>query len=288
MNFPRYWIRVDVPLYSAEGRPGQAMCWGWSDSSLADAEAQARARAERLAQALRAGSRPNRYLYADRPLREEVLDEMRDGSNRRLAIVSRNSYGCRVLNTANVMFVDVDLPEEQPRTGGSLLGRLFGKPAPAPAAPPAETAALARVESFLRENPQLGARLYRTKAGLRYLFTHGPADPAANTTIQIMNALGADPLYTRLCQAQKSFRARLTPKPWRCGLRAARVRWPWPDSQAEARFRAWEANYQRASAGYATCRLLQVLGREARSPEITAIVELHDRLTQATSALPLA
>ena len=35
---------------------------------------------------------------------------------------------------------------------------------------------------------------------------------------QVFDTLGADPPYRRLCRTQKCFLARLTPKPWRCGV----------------------------------------------------------------------
>ena len=55
-----------------------------------------------------------------------------------------------------------------------------------------------------------------------------------------------NPLYRRLCRTQKWFRARLTPKPWRCGFENPPCRWPWPDGRAEARYKDWETRYKKA------------------------------------------
>ncbi len=55
--------------------------------------------------------------YLDRPMREPVLREVKKDNGELAAVVTRNSYGCLVLNTARVMFVDVDLPELKPEGG---------------------------------------------------------------------------------------------------------------------------------------------------------------------------
>ncbi len=52
---------------------------------------------------------PRAYAYGDRPLREEIVRSVA-GDGERAAVVTRNSFGCLVLNTAGVLFVDVDLP----------------------------------------------------------------------------------------------------------------------------------------------------------------------------------
>src|SRR5262245_9298698 len=104
MHFPRFWTTA---------RRGGVSAWGWSDESPAHAEAKAAERLSRiLARLARGGRAPvQRYGYPDRPMREEVLGEFRTPSNVLRAAVTRNSYGCRVLNTADLMIVDVDAPE---------------------------------------------------------------------------------------------------------------------------------------------------------------------------------
>src|SRR5205814_5995494 len=64
--------------------------------------------------------------YPDRPFREQVLQQMKTSSGDVAAVVTRNSYGCLVLNTSQIMFVDVDLPE--PKVPRGLFSRLLGKP----------------------------------------------------------------------------------------------------------------------------------------------------------------
>jgi hypothetical protein len=58
---------------------------------------------------------PERYAFADRPIREEILRELRDPWGASEAIVTRNGYGAEVLNTARLLFADIDDP---PRSFG--------------------------------------------------------------------------------------------------------------------------------------------------------------------------
>jgi len=155
MNFPPFW---------AKGTCDDFSCWRWSHRSREEALALANEAAQKLADRFRAGDIPTHgYGYPDRPLREPVLREIKNGAGEAVAVVTRNSYGSLVLNTARVMFVDVDLPEPNP--SGGLLKRLFGKPDVRPAADPANDA-IARTEMWARKNPDWGWRIYRTRAGL--------------------------------------------------------------------------------------------------------------------------
>jgi len=272
MNFPKFW---------AKASNGGLTCWRWSNTSLEDAQRLANQALQQLADRVRISGWPTqRYGYADRPLREPVLQELAD------AVVTRNAYGCRVLNTAQVLFVDIDLPEPKPASGG-LFKKLFGKPERGNEPSP-EATTLARIESWTRNKSNWGWRVYRTRAGLRLLATHALFQPGAPETDVVFEELGSDPLYRRLCRAQKSFRARLTPKPWRCGLRPPEVRWPWTDPKAEAKFTSWEQRYLAASRNYATCALVKTLGNAQIHSAVAPLVSLHDEITRVGTSLPLA
>ncbi|MBN2475307.1 MAG: hypothetical protein JXB62_11900 [Pirellulales bacterium] len=294
MRIPRYWAKGSA----ASGMPvthpatGEAMeafsCWGWSDVSVDEAQQRGRQRAAALAEMIRRGTRPDRYLYGDRPMREQILDQWNREDATTFAAVTLNGYGCQVLNTASVMFVDVDLPEVPAMSAFvGRLKRLLGNRGPSPRQQQASDA-LARVQEMIRADPRCGVRVYRTRGGLRYLLTHAHADPGAETTLRAMEVLGADPLYVRLCQVQECFRARLTPKPWRCGTQALRVRYPWQDPKAERAARDWIDAYSRKAERYATCLLIEQFGSTEMDEEIARVVEFHDAITKARSGLELA
>jgi hypothetical protein len=278
MNFPQFW---------ALGKSGNFFCWRWSNQSLAEAQSLANQAAQQLADRFRSGgfSTKKGGYYPDRPFREQVIQEIKSGAGELTAVVTRNSFGCQVLNTTRVMFVDIDLPEPKPP---GFFKRLFGKPDLAPSDNHHQNGAMANIETWTRNHPEWGWRVYRTRAGLRLLATQGLVDADSGETDKVFDALGTDPLYRKLCQSQKCFRARLTPKPWRCGIRTKPRRWPWLDAREEKRFQKWEAQYQSFSASWATCELISQIGNVMIHPDVQSIVNLHDDATRVGSKLPLA
>jgi hypothetical protein len=278
MNFPKYWAR---------GRSGDFFAWRWSSQSLAEAQALANQVAQQLAERFQAGGfQPHQGgYYPNRPFREQVLQEFKNLAGETTAVVTRNSYGCLVLNTARVMFVDIDLPEPKPTNG--FFQKLFGKPKPAlPTV--TQDGALAAIENWTRSHPDWGWRIYRTRAGLRLLATQGPVEADSSTAEEVLMALGSDPLYQKLCKTQKCFRARLTPKPWRCGIQSRPERWPWLDARAESKFQKWEKLYQSYIFNWATCELLRQIGNPTVHPEVQPIIKFHDEATRVASKLQLA
>ena len=277
MNFPQFWAR---------GQSGDFFCWRWSSQSLAEAQSLASQAAQQLSDRFRAGDYPPKHggYYPDRPFREQIMQEIKNGLSEAAAVVTRNSYGCLVLNTARAMFVDIDLPEPKPP---GLFKRLFGKPDPAPS-DNSQSEAMTRIENWTRNHPAWGWRIYRTRAGLRLLATQGLVDADSDVAAGVFEALGADPLYRKLCKTQKCFRARLTPKPWRCGIRSKPERWPWLDAKAEKRFQKWEAQYLSYSTNWATCEFIRHIGNPDVHPDVQSILKLHDGPTRATSKLQLA
>ena len=228
-----------------------------------------------------------RYGYPDRPMREEVLRAFRDADGKLKAAVSRNSYGCLVLNTAAALFVDIDSPESKE---SSFLAGLFGFRRPDKKGKPETFEVTVRdaIRRWLNGHKEWGWRAYQTRAGIRLLATHQPVTPEDPATRDAFQHFGADPLYQKLCANQKCFRARLTPKPWRCGVDKPRIRWPWRDAAAEAAFHNWERSYQAAAAKHATCRLLGQFGNPTVHAELHELVEFHDQATRITTVLPLA
>jgi hypothetical protein len=233
------------------------------------------------------GTRVGGY-YPRAPLREPILDELILDGEQALA-VTRNRYGAEVLNTDRVLIADVDLPELRDPAGG-LLRRLFRRRTAEgrPLEPPEVVERLAAIGAWAAANPGRGGIVYRTASGLR-VFVTGVEDPTTSARGgQILAELGADPIYRELCRAHGTFRARLTPKPWRLrGMRAPLGRWPYPDSAAEMRFQRWLARYEAAVRGYAVCRLLDAYGPAPSSLD-EQILRRHDERTGVHPNLPLA
>lgn len=151
----------------------------------------------------------------------------------------------------------------------------------------AECLAAEPVWEFGRRHPELGVRVYRTAAGLRVLVTGADAPPSSERARQLLTELGSDPLYVELCATHGSYRARLTPKPFRIGLRALDVSWPCADEAAERRYLRWVDDYEAQVWDHATCRLISASG-PVPGPDEQRLVEVHDEATRVGHRLPLA
>ncbi len=294
MNIPKYWAKREASIEDVNGKEFSFSCWQWSNSSASEAFQRADTRLNELAQKAAMGARLNRYSYGDRAMREETTQSITNSDLREVAVVTRNAYGALVLNTANAMFIDIDFPEKKeaaPSVGGGLLRLFGGKPkTPPPAAPTLspEDIGVQAVTAWAAQNPRVGLRVYRTFGGLRCLITNALCDPTASDTLSVLQSLNSDPLYIRLCRQQQCFRARLTPKHWRCGVRPPPSRWPWSNPKEEARYRQWQRGYEATSAGFATCRLVKVIGPGEIHPDIAPILALHDQLACPGTQWPLA
>lgn len=285
MKIPRYWKKGEVTVKDEEGKEVKFACYGWSENNLAEAEERGKERAQKVAERYLQGDDRDFYQYSDRQLREEILDEIKSTDGRVLALITRNAYGCHVLNCAGAMFVDIDIP---PQSTGlvALIKSIFGVKNLTRS--DKEKQSIEILRNLAKIDASFGARVYRTSAGLRYLLTHAVVNPSDQSTISAMESLGSDELYIKLCKAQDCFRARLTPKPWRCGLKQPVVRYPWTDDGLKDAFLKWEGQYNESAEKYATCQLVEVVGNENMHPEIAPIVELHDRCTKVSVSLPLA
>jgi hypothetical protein len=289
MLIPRVWVHVERELPWPDGSRNTVLVWGWAERDRGEAEQRALERIERIAARLLRGDEiPWSYGYPASPPREEITRELPARDGRPAAIVTRNRYGCLVLNTARVLFADVDLERPPPVRG--WIARLFGAKR-LPAAPvPDEAETLARIRTGLaKAGDGSSFRIYRTAGGFRVLATDPPFEPGSDASERIMQAIGTDLAFVRLCRSQQSFRARLTPKPHRCGLGGAPGTFPREDAATRKAFESWLAEYDRLARGHATCRLVEKLGSERTHEEAAPLVQLHDEATRVALAdLPLA
>ena len=300
--------------------------FGWSDAGQAEAQSSAEARVreafDRIAAGEKFARREPKIPYngaAGVPIREEIVGRHGD------AVVTRNGYGARCLNTPNVLFADVDFAAGPSSgryfwvgvtlllaaavlgwtqrswgagLGGAALAQLLLRPFAGGlhvltlrVAGDEERRSRGRIEQFALTHPDWHLRLYRTPAGYRVLAMHRTFDPGEPAVAECFQALGADPVYARMCSNQRCFRARVSPKPWRVGIGAhMRPRpgvWPVRPERLPERAR-WIDEYERAAHNHAACRFVAALGAAAVDPAAAAVQAVHDELCRATGGLPIA
>ena len=285
MELPRYWAKSSQPY--SDQRRGDILvcCWRWSASSLSDARRDAEHAVRAMVDRLQAGEWfPSAYDYGAKPLREELLQELRDRRGEVVSAVTRNYYGAKVLNTAEVMFADID---KKSSGLGSILGSAFralfgGK------AQKSEHQQLDSVKEWAAQDSRRSMRIYQTHSGYRLLLTHEKFDPSSEGAVEMLNSFGSDPLYVRLCRSQSCFRARLSPKHWRIRVSAPPNRFPWENAQEEARYREWLYRYEQEAQQFAVCRFLESIGHSVRDDAIAQVVDLHDRDCQVHAEKQLA
>lgn len=279
MNIPKIWVKAQREIRGKRG-PMQLIAWGWSVDDRGEAQRLASEKLERMVRRVEQGEELSRgYAYGARPMREEIVQELHTRSGEIAGVVTRNSYGALILNTSQVMFVDIDLPKEG---FAQRLGRLFGRRRSV------EAETLERVRAGLREVSSAVFRIYRTAAGFRLMATDRLFQPGSSESDRIMQAVAADPAFVKLCRIQESFRARLTPKPWRCGLRLPPGHHPREDGFEREKFAAWLAKYEQNIASKSTCRLLDEVGSGWVHEQVEPILKLHDDSTKASTSLALA
>ncbi|HEX7349504.1 hypothetical protein [Brachybacterium sp.] len=306
---PRHWATARETVTFPGGQEWAMTAHGASDLSPEDAQRDAR---EHLRRMVAAGG-PDRGKDSDveyyplRRLPEELLDELHGPDGTLVAAITRNRYGSAVLNTEAVLISDVDLvePSSQDRVkpgGGGVLSRLFGggrgeeltEQQQDPDAFGLRSAGrrgdhhertLALIEDFRARHPELGVRSYRTRNGFRLLVTGTGAGPSSERARDLMGQVRSDELYMILCRVHDTYRARLTPKPWR--IEVDRFEDLGTRTAADEAHRAWVERYRQASERVAVCRLLEVSG-PAPSTEEQQIIDLHDRATRPESGLRLA
>jgi hypothetical protein len=285
MKIARHWIKGRAEALLESGETITVGSWGWSEASREEALQRAAQAARRAARRIEAGEPlPHGYGYSDRPPREEIIEELKRDAEETHAVITRNSYGCLVLNTDELMFIDVDIPPES--SSAALVRRiksLFGGEADSP-----ETRIRKKVAEVAALNSDYTIRLYRTYAGFRCAVVNKTIAPGSTESRRLLDAFGADPLYVKLCHNQQSYRARLTPKYWRCGAHRPPARFPWETKEQEQRYRNWERQYAELTRGFATCRLITQFGTREGDASLMSLIDLHDRFTKAYTELKLA
>ena len=265
MKIYKHWtVETYTALYGRD--QVQFICYGGSNVSLEDARAQADKKAERIKLKI-AGKRYQVENY-EVEIREELLREINPQN-----AITRNRYGAQVLNSENLLILDID----KPKSGGILS--LFKKDSRSP------KEQIFDMVSELAETkyPHYTFRLYETYQGARVIVLGEDFNPNSLYTEAMMNDFHCDPLYTRLCIKQHCFRARLTPKPARMKLPNFKV--PYPRQAGDDEFQSWLAEYESLSRGYSVCKLVKQIGSGSYTNDV---VRLHDEMTGIGYPQPLA
>ncbi len=259
MNIFKYW-KLEKQTILIDGEPKDISCYGGSNVSLEDASRNA---FEKIA-LIQRKIEGEQDVFEDYEveIREEILDTVDEG-----AVITRNRYGASVLNAERLLILDIDKPKLS-------LGDLFKRRD--------SQQAKAKIFEMVRKqaaNPKyagLGFRVYETFQGARVIVLGRDFDARDPATVRLMQDFNSDPLYTLLCQRQRCFRARLSPKPSRMKIRGRRVKFPRPEADPD--LERWLADYERTSYDFGTCKFVEQVG--AALP-VTEVVRLHDELTKA-------
>jgi len=267
MEIPQFWVRVQGEAETPDDAQRAMMAWGWSTIGVDQARVVAAERLQRLLDRVKQGAElPKHYAYGSRPMREQILEQIPAGGNDPIAMLTRNGYGSVVLNTARLLFMDVDVPENKPASAPAVLETL---------------------RAALRDDAAT-FRIYRTAAGYRAMAINREFTPVAEDTNQLLRRCGADPAFVQLCRVQKCFRARLTPKPWRSNYPAPPGDFPRETPQERQQFEQWVKGYDAACRGFATCRFLETVGSGSSLSLLEPVIRIHDNATRCQENLPLA
>ncbi|HEY0893276.1 MAG TPA: hypothetical protein VGE32_09490, partial [Cellvibrio sp.] len=269
MKFAKYWSEVSVAVDEAIFGVNKLSAWGASNETQAQAGINALERATRLGQLISRGVDALReYEYWNGYIREEVLDEITNADGRVLAVLTRNSYGAIILNTESVLFGDIDIVEPGLLT---KLFQVFGK------TKKDKAFYISKIEQYQKQNSMYTIKVYETFAGLRVVVTNQVFENYSAPAKAIFSALGADPLYVRLCEAQSCFRARLTPKPWRIKIDRPASRFPRQEQSEINEFANWVQHYEDASKSVSTVKLVSVFGKDFEHPDVARVLAVHDQ-----------
>lgn len=259
MKIYKYWTteKQKIPI---DGQVQEITCCGGSNVSIEDARVKAREKAEKIQRKI-AGEKHLFDRY-EAEIREELLRIIDDHS-----AITRNRYGAQVLNTENMMILDIDKPKVT--SGG--LGGLFKKK---DTRPPKEQIFEMVRNLATSKYRDYGFRLYETFQGARVIVLGRDFDPRSDDTKKMMDEFNCDPLYTMLCVKQGCYRARLTPKPYRIKMRGYKVKFPREGDESE--FQRWLSEYEAVSRDFTVCKLIEQMGT---SQYVNDVVRLHDEIT---------
>jgi hypothetical protein len=262
MKLFRHWVKIQEEI-KVNGVNQKIATFGGSNISPDDAARRAREKISVIQRKIEGDKSAFEDYQVE--IREEIVAEL-DAKN----IITRNRYGALVLNSENILMIDID-------DAVYSLFDLFKARADK------KQKILEMIDKKSAAYRGLIFRVYETSNGFRVLVLGRDFSAKSHEADSIMKDFNADKLYATLCQKQDCFRARLTPKPSRAKVKKYRVIYP-RDAEQEAAFNEWVKDYDYASARYSSCKFIKSIGGDMRGP----VVEYHDRMTRAYEGLSLA
>lgn len=227
MKIYRFLSKYSIS-FQHNGKKLEIERYGWSNESQENATECAKQRCLEAKKAYLEGAeykRDGHYYSASSKIYEQSLEWFDDLN----VINTINTFGATCLNVENVMILDIDdedLEKAIPKKieiieSENWFWRFLGLGIQRVEKPTIEplTFLLNKFSDFIRQYPRVTFNLYRTYAGYRAIVLHDIFEIDDERISSYFNSLLVDKLYTRLCYTQRCFRARLTPKPYRIGIK---------------------------------------------------------------------
>ena len=202
MKIFRYWALEEFDLI-VNGEKQKFVCSGASNESYEDAKKDCAVRAEKIK--LIAQGEMDRETDYQKPIKEVIIKEI-DNNN----IITRNRYGAEVLNTCSLSIFDIDEYRK------SFFEWITFKEIKNH-----KQAIYAKLKKLKEEGlyPDTTWRVYETARGIRLIIVGKYFVPGSSEFNSFCRLVNVDELYAHLCVKQDCYRARLTPKPARIGIK---------------------------------------------------------------------
>lgn len=266
MRIFKYWVEHSKEL-NIDGLKQPSKVFGGSNVSTFEAIQDAENKLLKVQQIINGELGKDNEYEAD--ILEEIIEKIDDAN-----IVTRNRYGALVLNTKELMFIDVDAYSK------TLFDVIFRRKYSL------KELMLLNIEKTANKKvyADFGFRVYETANGFRILITNKAFDPRSKESKRIMIDFNSDYLYRWLCMKQNCYRARLTPKPYRVKQKKIKVIYPNRTEQQEQELSNWLNEYEQKNKSFSTCRLVKEFGRT----RMNKVIEYHDKVTGVKSHATLA
>ncbi|MGJ8685662.1 MAG: hypothetical protein ACSHWW_13610 [Nonlabens sp.] len=266
MRIFKYWKQHTKVLF-IDGTQQPSTAYGGSNLSESDALQDAEFKLMKAQQII------NGELYKDTDYEADIMEEIIDTIDEN-NIITRNRYGALVLNSKNLMFIDID-DYFKSFTDLFFRSKLSQK-----------ELMLRKIEKTASKSAfkHLGFRVYETHKGYRVLVTNKDFDARSWESKSMMKNFNADYLYRWLCIKQNCYRARLTPKPHRIKQKRIKVIFPDRTTLQQQELTNWLNDYDQKSQDYSSCHLVKEIG----NVRMNDAIEYHDRVTNIKWPSPLA